>query len=51
MVLCQFANAHRKKDQSAIEPYRFHPYAEKPKTKARQATQADLDMLFGGPPQ
>ena len=51
VLLCQQANMHRGRDKPPVDVYTFHPFAKKPQSKPRQATQRDLDMLFGGPPQ
>jgi len=46
-VLCQAANLNRGKGEPAKDVYAFHPFAVKPKPKARPATDDDLRMLFG----
>ena len=48
-MMAFLANAMQKKDAAAIQPRTFHPFAPKVTARPRQATQADLEMLFGGP--
>jgi len=39
---------NRGKGQPSKDPYKFHPFAKKPKSAARPATKSDLARLFGG---
>ena len=45
--MAQFYNANRGKGQPGADAYKFHPYAKKPKPKAKVATPDDIKRLFG----
>jgi hypothetical protein len=45
--LAQFYNANRGQGKQAIEAAKFNPFAKSKPTSKREATQADLDELFG----
>lgn len=47
-MMSQFYNAHRGKNDPQKGPEKFHPFAKPTPVKARQATEEDLRILFGG---
>lgn len=44
-LLAQTYNLNRPQHKPAVDPYKFHPFAEKP--KPRQATPDEIARLFG----
>jgi hypothetical protein len=46
-MLSQFYNAHRGQGKPAVEAAKFNPFTKSKPTPKREATQADLEELFG----
>lgn len=45
--MAQFFNAHRGQGKPPMEAAKFNPFTKARPTPKREATQADLDELFG----